>query len=602
MVLPLDNMTAAPFASYSVGNGSNPYDMEFHDTTKAYVSRYSISDVAVINPDNGTIISTIIPSDYGCSVSASVSYMCMVQKWNGFSLEESRLFIAVQDGWGSPGKVIVMDTVTDTHLATISLSLQNPNAELDYIDGLLYVSCTGDWSTPATSGIQVIDPWATDGFGNYTYPVSVLATAAGLDVNAVTVHDIEIINRDLGFAVVGKNWGYEFNIVMFDPETGLPIDNLYLTYTTDYVGDLKAYMPGYLFISQTDKNISTGTDFPVYDFRKNGFAGSVSSGSEVVYSLASHREKVIATSSNYNWQNPAAYLNTIELANPAYTDAGSLVAGLVRGPVDISDPGGDKAGYGSESDAIGFSDGSVVSLGDGGYITMSFGEGKVIDNGPGPDFGVYENGYFQNWPPGHAGYFFELAFVEVSSDGVHFARFPAKTTNAVSVTGFDMVYPLDYSGFAGRSLAAVSTNYDLDDLIGFPMVDNGTVDLEFIEYVRIVDVIGNGSTYDKEGNPVYDPYPTAFNSGGFDFDAVEAFTRADTRCHADLDCSTSVDIFDLLIMKNDYNKTECNPDNSTFCCQADIDKDTVVGIFDLLIMKNEYNSTNCPACVAPCSF
>ncbi len=41
-----------------------------------------------------------------------------------------------------------------------------------------------------------------------------------------------------------------------------------------------------------------------------------------------------------------------------------------------------------------------------------------------------------------------------------------------------------------------------------------------MRYVRIVDVIGNGTTFDANGQPVYDPHPTAFPSGGFDLDAV----------------------------------------------------------------------------------
>jgi len=602
MVLPLDNMTGVPEASYSVGNGSNPYDIEFYDTTKAYVSRYATADVVVINPDNGTIRSTIKPSDYGCSSSAVPSYMYMLQKWGSFSLEESRLFIAVQDGWGSPGKVIVFDAETDIHLATISLTLQNPNADIDYVNGLLYVSCTGDWSDNTTSGVQVIDPWAEDGGGDYTYPVSVLFTTGQLDTAAETIHDIEIVNKETAFAVVGKTWGSSFNIIRFNPDTAVADDALYLSYTSEFIGDIKAYMPGYLFVSQTDKDSSTGTDFPVYDFMKDEFATAVNAGSEVVYSLASHSNMVIATSSNYNYQTPDGYISTIMLDNPNYTDAAASVIVLNRGPLDIADPEGGNASWGSESDSLGAADGSVVSLGDGGSITLKFADGKVLDNVEGPDFGIFENGSFSNWPAGHSGYYFELGFVEVSSDGVHFVRFPTKTLNDSMVGGFSNLSPMDYTGFAGNSLSAVSTNYDLDDLTGNPAVDNGTVNIDFIEYVRVVDAVGNGSTYDSEGNPVYDPYPTGFSSCGFDFDAVGGFTKQDTRCHANLDSDVVVGLSDLVIMKIEYGNSTCDPEDSELCCKADIDSDGVVGFSDLVIMKLEYGRSDCPVVNPPCSF
>jgi hypothetical protein len=90
-----------------------------------------------------------------------------------------------------------------------------------------------------------------------------------------------------------------------------------------------------------------------------------------------------------------------------------------------------------------------------------------------------------------------------------------------------MLQPLDYFGFAGNSLETVSVNYDLDELTDHPLVADGTVDLDRIGYVKIVDAVGDGSTTDSLGNPVYDPYPTAFSSGGFDLDAVEAFVTTD---------------------------------------------------------------------------
>src|SRR5208337_4966202 len=59
----------------------------------------------------------------------------------------------------------------------------------------------------------------------------------------------------------------------------------------------------------------------------------------------------------------------------------------------------------------------VISLGQGGTITLTF--PQPITNGPGYDFAVFNNGFStggQEWV--------KPAFVEVSSDGVNFFRFP----------------------------------------------------------------------------------------------------------------------------------------------------------------------------------
>src|SRR3954451_22815791 len=95
---------------------------------------------------------------------------------------------------------------------------------------------------------------------------------------------------------------------------------------------------------------------------------------------------------------------------------GSAVAELVRGPQQIGDSELGDATAGTAAFALGPSDATtsspfpVVSLGDGGWLTMNF--AQPITNGTGADFVVFENGFSDT--------FLELAFVEVSSDGVNF--------------------------------------------------------------------------------------------------------------------------------------------------------------------------------------
>jgi hypothetical protein len=154
---------------------------------------------------------------------------------------------------------------------------------------------------------------------------------------------------------------------------------------------------------------------------------------------------------------------------------------------------------------------SVVSLGDGGIAILTF--SNTIKNGPGNDFAVFENGFSDN--------FLELAFVEVSSDGINFVRFPA-TSNTQFTTQVGAFDPLDctkLNNLAGKYRVDYGTPFDLEE------VKNAAgLNVNAITHVKIIDVVGSITpslaTYDMNNHPVNDPYPTAFGSGGFDLDAV----------------------------------------------------------------------------------
>jgi hypothetical protein len=68
----------------------------------------------------------------------------------------------------------------------------------------------------------------------------------------------------------------------------------------------------------------------------------------------------------------------------------------------------------------------VVTLGNGGSITLAF--GGTIDDGPGPDFIVFENAFYAGGDPEAA--FAEIASVEVSEDGQTWAAYPCTATEA----------------------------------------------------------------------------------------------------------------------------------------------------------------------------
>jgi hypothetical protein len=168
---------------------------------------------------------------------------------------------------------------------------------------------------------------------------------------------------------------------------------------------------------------------------------------------------------------------------------------------------------GDPAAALGVADGALVTLGGGGSITVSFLD--PIADAPGVDLRVYENPLVL---PDFGGNYVDLGFVEVSSNGTDFARFPA-TSQVTEPTGaFGLIDPALVSGFAGVNPFDV---FDLSDLLGLPAVTSGAVDLGAIRFVRIVDVVGDGGTPDSLGNPIYDPYPSQGNAG-VDLDAIAA--------------------------------------------------------------------------------
>jgi hypothetical protein len=151
----------------------------------------------------------------------------------------------------------------------------------------------------------------------------------------------------------------------------------------------------------------------------------------------------------------------------------------------------------------------VVSLGSGGAITMTF--DPPLSNGLGWDFAIFENSFSDT--------FLELAYVEVSSDGVQFVRFDNDSLTAGPVGGFGATDPTNIDGFGGKYRQGFGTPFDLADLSTKDDVLNGLVKLNEISHVRIIDIIGDGTFLDTSGGVIWDPYPTA-QSAGFDLDAV----------------------------------------------------------------------------------
>ncbi|MEQ9455464.1 MAG: DUF4465 domain-containing protein [Phycisphaeraceae bacterium] len=138
-----------------------------------------------------------------------------------------------------------------------------------------------------------------------------------------------------------------------------------------------------------------------------------------------------------------------------------------------------------------------------------------IVDGPGFDLAVFENGFTTSANQ----LFAELAFVEVSSDGTTFARFPSTSLSTpddlIGSGAFTSLDTTNVHNLAGKHASGWGTPFDLAQLNDHPAVTTGDINLKAITHLRLVDIPGTGFFTDTQGNPILDAHPT-LGSAGFD--------------------------------------------------------------------------------------
>jgi hypothetical protein len=266
-----------------------------------------------------------------------------------------------------------------------------------------------------------------------------------------------------------------------------------------------------------------------------------------------------------------------EAVNPLFAGWASAVASYEPAP-------GVAAGWNDPSKALGPVIGDnfdIVSLGDTnggtpGRITLSFSSG--IGNAAGPDFAVFENSLGTD-----RSVFAELAYVEVSSDGEHFARFSSASLTPTAVGPYGSIDPTDVHNLAGKHINAYGeswgTPFDLTDLASDPLVQSGQVNLNGIKQVRLIDIPGDGTWRDSSNRPIYDAWLT-FGSGGFDLEAI-GVTHA--WLGGDADLNGAVDVNDLGIIASNWQQ-------AGEWARGDFDGSGTVDVNDLGILASNWQS------------
>lgn len=240
-----------------------------------------------------------------------------------------------------------------------------------------------------------------------------------------------------------------------------------------------------------------------------------------------------------------------------------------RGWLNIADKNLGKVSFGMEQNAIGSPSSSVVSLGDSGIAILTF--EYPLKNGEGADFAVFENGFAD--PMNDTLAFLELAFVEVSSDGENYFRFPASCMfqDSVQIDNFTFSDATLIHNLAGKYKNGFGTPFDLEEL-----KDESELDVNNITHIRIVDAIGSiddsFASFDKEGKKINDPYPTAFPSGGFDLKAIAVLHDNRPENPNNITENISDALFQIYP----------NPFQNNIVIATHLDKDCTVKIWDIL--------------------
>lgn len=185
---------------------------------------------------------------------------------------------------------------------------------------------------------------------------------------------------------------------------------------------------------------------------------------------------------------------------------------IYRGWKNIAQKDSGYATIGDSTSALGKAgENGIVSLGDSGIAICQF--NKPLINGDGWDFAVFENTFDDRY--------LELAFVEVSSDGWRYFKFPCHsltdTMNQTSAFGY--TEPENINNLAGKYRAGYGTPFDISDIPDYKDLNKNN-----IRFIKIVDVVGSlnpkFASFDSAMRKINDPWPTPFASCGFDLDAI----------------------------------------------------------------------------------
>jgi|GEM_PF-1751276 len=508
----------------STGQATNPQDIVVVSPTKAYVTLYSpgnnhtttgltVNDLLIVNP-SATSCDTFITNSLDLTPFTANDGERYARA-SSLLLIGDRLFIAVQDlprnlalPPDQPGKIVVLDTRTNTFLGSIVLSGRDPIA-MTYSTqtGMIYVADADFFNLSSPyGGIEVVSPnsFSTQGI---LVDDSSLGGAVG---------DIETSGA-LGFVTVGFQGrnvqSFSTKVVSFHLDgTGTPTD---IYQGRSYIQDIAVDPNGKLFIGDRDPLVN---GIVVMDpSTQNIIDGPINTGPapssiafvESAASTITPTPSVTTPTSSPTPlpSSPSSPPTPITPQHPGPMPPPTPQASYPSRVVSFTP--GPGAGWGQDHfpnivlgppEGWGLFEGStdsVLSLGHGGTIILEFTD-YIIFDGPGVDFTVFENAFAIG---GNLNLTFaEPAYVAVSDDGINFLEFPCNP-NTRPYTGCAGVTPV-YSNSNNHISATDPT------VSGGDSFDLAQMGLQTARFVRIRD-----ANVPIEG-------PVGATNAGFDLDGI----------------------------------------------------------------------------------
>lgn len=315
-----------------------------------------------------------------------------------------------------------------------------------------------------------------------------------------------------------------------------------------------------------------------------------------------------------DWHHADPLYDANAVINPVFsTWADTVVSYVPSGGVGIDwrDPAKSLGpATGDHFDIVSLGDLSLEQMdaNDPGFIILGF--DRPISDVCGYEFAVFENGLISGLTDPAYGFlagemFAEWAYVEVSSDGVHFARFDSVSLTAKAIGPFGSIDITNIYNLAGRHPngygICMGTPFDLAELQYHPSVVAGLVDLADVNFVRIVDIPGNGGWSDSAiwhtepgtwpnwqgypaNHPIYDAWLTT-DSAGFDLEAIGVLNEQ--RYAADINMDGIVDTRDFVLFSRAFGS---NFGQAAWLERADLAEpsDLVIDVLDLTVFTSQW--------------
>lgn len=257
---------AVVYQKHLISN-SNPQDIAFVDSSKAYISLENEPLILIINPATGDSIGSINTSKYIFQPAQDSGVAAKTPHAANMIIQNNKLYVALQrrnGDWqksGGAGVLLVINIKNDSILGTLKLAYKNIS-DMATVNHSIYVSTSGSYSSYMDGAIEKID------LSNNKKSVVITADKLGGDPEKIA-HK----TGDLFYVSVYKGW-QDVGVKLVNFSTGEIVANL-PGIVDAYGGILYEPSTKRLFVGERD---ATASGVKVFNDSNQLIAGPVSVG------------------------------------------------------------------------------------------------------------------------------------------------------------------------------------------------------------------------------------------------------------------------------------------------------------------------------------